>query len=119
MNLSKVLLVEDHRALQLMITDSVRLHLGKDTIVLVAGTVSEADELFSQHCAEIDLILMDTHLGGKVTTFEFTKKISKVFGGMIVATSVEDDNHAAMLSCGCTHSCNKGDLFNFLMNLKK
>jgi len=116
MKVGKVLLVEDYPMLQAGITDALKFFFGESTVVLVAGTVAEAEKLFAEHSTDTDLILMDTCLSGTVT-FDLTRKISLVFDGMIVATSSVEDYLPKMKAYGCTHACYKADLHAFLKDL--
>jgi CheY-like chemotaxis protein len=111
-----VLLVEDYVPLQERIKILLHDHFGEQTKVHVAGTIIQAEIMISIHKKEIDLILMDTNLGGGITTFFLTEGIRKQhqFQGPIVATSTDNRNHAEMLHRGCTHACLKGEIVEFL-----
>jgi len=118
MNVKKVLLVEDYVNLQIALADCIKDIFGSNTVVLVAGTLLEAENIFKDQADEIDFILMDTSLGKKVTTFDFTSRISKIFKRPIVAISTNDDNRKKMIQLGCTHECVKYNLREFLKSWK-
>jgi len=119
MKITHVLLVEDHVALQVGISDMIKLTLGHHVKVSVAGTVPEADILFEKHQEDINIILLDTSLGRGVTTFELTKCIRKRFNGLMLAISTDEDHRKVMVDdCGCDDECDKGNLFEYIERLK-
>jgi len=108
--LKTVLLVEDDVSLQRCISRLITGTFGAHIIVLIAGTIDEAELIFDGHNQEIDIIFLDTHLDRNVTTFEFTRRISKVFKNSIVAISSNDNDRQDMMKLGCTHECRKSDI---------
>jgi response regulator of citrate/malate metabolism len=111
--------VEDYLQMQRALTDLVKEVFGLNTVVFIAGNLTEAQSIFAQHSLEIDLILMDTNLGNGDNTYQLTTDISKSFTKPIVATSIDKRNFQKMLDCGCTHNCEKADLMSFLESLKE
>ena len=118
MNVKKVLLVEDHPGMQISLAECVRVVFGKEVVVLVAGTLLEAEDFFKGHADELDFILMDTSLGKGITTYDLTSNISKVFKRPIIATTTDDSSQKHMMRIGCTHKCYKWELLEFLRGLK-
>lgn len=118
MNVKKVLLVEDYPTLQIILPDCVKVVFGRDVVVLVAGTLRDAEATFYRHANELDFILMDTSLGKGVTTFDFVSRISKLFKQPIVAISTDELHRKKMVELGCTHECQKSELREFLEGWK-
>jgi CheY-like chemotaxis protein len=118
MNVKKVLLVEDYPSLQVVLPDCVKVVFGKDVVVLVSGTLCDAEATFQRHAHELDFILMDTSLGRGVNTFDFVSRISKVFKQPIVAISTDELHRKKMVELGCTHGCPKSELREFLEGWK-
>ena len=119
MNVKKVLLVEDYPSLQIILPDCVKVVFGSDVVVLVAGTLRDAEVTVERHANELDLILMDTSLGRGVTTFDLVSRISKIFRQPIVAISTDELHRKKMIELGCTHGCPKSELREFLEEWKK
>ena len=118
MKVKKVLLVEDFPALQKLIPKIVRSVFGEDIVVLVSGSLEEAERFYEEHVRDIDLILMDTHLGKGVTTCDLAKKISMEFNRPIVSISTDKNSREYMLGNGCTHGCEKSEIYEFLTKWK-
>jgi response regulator of citrate/malate metabolism len=118
MSANLVLLVDDDPSIQLTLPDYIQLTLGMQTVVLVAGTVSEAENHFWQNIDMLDFILLDTQLAGGETTFLFAQQISSVFRKPIIAISHNKTHRQEMVRVGCTHECSKSLLDDVLLPLK-
>lgn len=113
----KVLLVEDYPVLKRSMADFIRIVFGKEAIVFVTGSLIEAQLIFNGHNADLDFIVMDTHIEGGDNTFNFTREISTVYNRPIIATTTDEDSRTKMIRFGCTHACHKRDFFKFLENV--
>ncbi len=119
MNVKKVLLIEDYDSLQKLITEQLKIVFGKTVEVVVAGSLKVAEELYEAHVRDVDMILMDTHLGGGENTFALAKRISMEFNRPIVAISTDEVARETLVKRGWrTHQCNKSDLLKFLTEWK-
>lgn len=118
--MKKVLLIEDYDSLQKLIKQQIVEVFGEDTEVVIAGSLQEAEDLYQAHVGDVDMILMDTHLGKGTNTFALAKRISMEFNRPIVAISTDEVARETLIKRGwCTHQCDKSDLFKFLTEWKK
>jgi response regulator of citrate/malate metabolism len=116
----KILLIEDHQALQKMIEMQILEVFGEDVEVVIAGSLEKAEEFYEAHVRGIDLILMDTHLVDGTNTFALAKRISAEFNRPIVAISTDGFSRGIMIEKGwCTHQCEKSEILKFLTEWKK
>jgi len=119
MKVKKVLLIEDFPQLQNMISEQIKVVFGEDTNVLIAGSLEGAERFYDLHVTDIDLILMDTNLGGGVTTFALAERIGQEFNRPIVSISTNPLHRQKMMEKGCTHECEKSEIFSFLLKWKE
>jgi response regulator of citrate/malate metabolism len=112
-----ILLIEDYKPLRFTFSGMLRHFLGEETNVFVAENKKQAREIFAEHHAWLDLILMDLFLKGEVT-FDLIQEIRFVYQGPMVAIPSDTDTHARMLECGCTHACDKRELPRYIEQRK-
>jgi response regulator of citrate/malate metabolism len=117
--MKKVLLIEDHQLVARAVTDTIQSifgPLGFNPGVLVATTLLSAEIMFKNHQNDTDIILVDTHLdrGGQITTIDLVRQMKKVFTRPIIGMSAISEFERQMMEAGCTHWCNKKDLFLFI-----
>ena len=117
---TKVLLIEDSTQLQDLIKQMILRVFETSCDVVIAGSLEKAEELYEAHVGDVDLILMDTHLGKGTNTTALAKRISLEFNRPIIAISTDEVSRKALVKNGwCTHQCEKHEILNFLTEWKK
>jgi response regulator of citrate/malate metabolism len=117
---TKVLLIEDSTAMQSRISQMIKKVFGDETDVVIAGSLQEAEDLYQAHVGDVDMILMDTHLGEGTNTTALAKRISLEFNRPIIAISTNKDSRKTLINNGwCTHQCCKSEILKFLTEWKE
>lgn len=110
-----VLVLDDQRTFHMLFRERL------DGIVrqLHAYTIDEARDLFETHSREINVIIMDACVPGhQPTTTDLVREMRRTFRGPIIGCSSDPYNLTVMRNAGCSHSCNKADVFALLDRLE-
>ena len=114
--MNKVILIENHHLLGRTIVDiliSVFVPLGSNPKIILAKNVLSAEMMFQNHHHDTDVIFVDAHLehGDQITTVNLVRKMKRSFRRPIVGISTINEVQWDMMDAGCTHWCDKKDLF--------
>jgi DNA-binding NtrC family response regulator len=108
----KVLIVEDDENLI-----EVYLICLESLQVIVARTVREAEEAFTQH--EFAAVVVDGHVkGDEPITVRLVRQMRFARPGLkIIANSSDDQLQKQLLAAGCSESCSKTAVLEKLLNI--
>jgi len=110
--MKKILVVEDNDSWQ----SSWKRDL-QEFQLLVADSIKEAKELFSQN-SDIDLIVMDACVpGDSPNTMDLVREIRKVYQGPILANSSIFEYRKTLMSAGCDKECHKFDVVKKVLEI--
>lgn len=115
MMVKKVLVVEDYPSMQKCLRMAIREVYKDELEVLVAGSLTAANTMYAEHRDNIVFVLIDASLGGGEKTFDFVEITLNGFAGAKVAISTEKEFRKKMIELGCTHECDKAQVYNFLL----
>lgn len=108
-----VLVVEDSHSWQSLYSDKVHDQMRDGVELVIAGDLEAAHAGFTQYQHELAAIVLDACVGSRelnsVGFLEFV--IASGFVGPIIAASSRQEHRNTLVRLGCTHSCEKGEVF--------
>lgn len=83
-----------------------RASMFDDVEVIDAPTFEQAEGLFLSHRGNIDLIIMDSSLGGaRIDTLPLVRRIrNEGYDGPMLTSSISHENQQTFLQAGCSHT---------------
>lgn len=114
MSEKKILIIEDLTDMQTLFKEE----LGNVCSVLSAFSLSEAEDLFTNHGHELSAIAVDACVPGTTpTTPPLVKKMRETFQGPMIAISSSKEYREMLREAGCNYDCEKEALPNLLQKI--
>jgi hypothetical protein len=113
MKKTKILVIEDEALIQF----AIEMSLPSDVELVQAFTLAEAEEKFATE-EDITHIFVDFDLYKKTTEL-LVIEIRKIFSGLIIAISSDDDSNRILKKAGCNYSVKKGAVAEHILELLK